>query len=316
VYTFPAGKSLWHGTTANFSDKAEDRQWYQNVLNNNIEAALSRPIYLSDATTVKMYGTDMDSSQLVSVCTEFTRPGNDRIKSSAVVPLYWIPGPHGVNIEFKLKAKLTLLDIGNYKNLMKLVKRINGLDIPDGASAEDADEDAEGKIDKEHIIDILNTTCLESKYTVIKAKNKGDRNKVVSFKPRFCNRQSKTWSDENLVKYLMCNEKMRELLQMNDIDGWIYFGKEFGTNGSTFHGEVLLCKPASKLEYRSISTVQDTIYHGIPTYKEFMSYMPKYTKAMAKGNNVLLRKGYNMIVEFPERESPMKLRRYTAGSIR
>jgi hypothetical protein len=309
VYTFPAEKSLWHGTTANFSEKAQDIQWYQNVLNNNIATALSRPIFLSDANTVKRYGTDMDSSQLVSVCTDFTNPGNDIVKSSDVVPLYWVPGPHGVNIEFKLKASLTLLDIGNYKNLMKLVKRINGLDIPA------IDEE---QIDKAHIIDILNTTCLESKYTVIKAKNKDDRNKVVSFKPRFCNRKSKLWSDEDLVNYLMCNEDMRKLLQMVNIDGWIYFGNELGTwNGSTFHGEVLLCNPASKLMYRSISTVNDTIYHGIPTYREFMSKMPAYTKAMATAkNNIILRKGYRMKVEFPVKASPMKTRRYTAGSTR
>jgi len=277
TYTFEKGKSIWHGTTANFSTDSEIQKWYQKILNNDIANALNKPFYLTDRKTASAYGTAMDSSKLVCIYPRPPDPKTDNIKSSDIIPLYYNPGHHGANIEFEVIKDFVLLDIGNIGNIKKL------WDIIDKSTTMDDDTK---QLYHETIVE---TCAMPRPYKVPLTK------RVFSTryrKPKRCERKSNDFLDSELIK-LICNNS-----ELDFIDGWIYFGTEhFGKDPSTFHGEVLLCKPEDKLQFKSVYEVPDTSY-DFPSYDEFKAKSRKYIKEYNKYSKIFIQSKYPLNIIF------------------
>jgi hypothetical protein len=277
TYTFEKGKSIWHGTTANFSTDSEIQKWYQKILNNDIANALNKPFYLTDKKTASAYGTAMDSSKLVCIYTKPPDPKTYDINSSDIIPLYYKPGHHGVNIEFEVIKDFVLLDIGNIGNIKKL------WDIIDKSTKIDNDT-------KEGYHATIAETCAMPRTYKVPI---GKRSFYTKYrKPKRCERKSNDFQDEQLIK-LICNNS-----ELDFIDGWIYFGTEhFGKDPSTFHGEVLLCKPEDKLQFKSVYEVPDTSY-DFPSYDEFKAKSKKYIKEYDKYSNIFVQSKFPTNVIF------------------
>jgi hypothetical protein len=249
IFIFKKNKSLWHGTTANKT--TEGAKWLAQI-RENAPNALSQPLFLADKRTASLYGTNKDSAKLISIYHNDIHSFENRKNpptahaSTDIIPLYQIPGVHGINLEFRIKSDLKLLDIGDKDNMEELVKMIKKLNIP--------------KEEKNNNLEILANTCFESERD----------SETFEFKHiKHCTRTSTEWFDKDLVILLS------ETLKLN-IDGWVYFKD---STPSTFHCEVFLYKPQGLLEYKSTYSVPDTYWPGIPTWEELRNSRPKYNKS-------------------------------------
>lgn len=269
VYIIPKGKSLWHGTTANTSEDKTTLEWLNNIEKNNIEQTLNRPLYLADKQTCSKYGSQKDNAKIVSIVNHNITPGST-CDPSMVIPLYCVNGSHGIDIEFRVKEDIKLLDIG-YSNNMKKVIKIIKTTIKD-------------KTQQNEYISVLRNTCIthnDDTYT-------SDSNSEKLLNSLVCKRISTEWFDPDLVK-LLCSD-----IDL-DIDGWIYFAE---STSSSFHSEILLCKPNDKLKYRSTHTVPDTVFpDNIPTFEELQASRPKFTQKY-NDNGFKLSLSYNITVKF------------------
>jgi hypothetical protein len=239
VYTVVAKKSLWHGTIANGSVKPEYRQWFHDIQQNKIS---DRPMFLADKQTASIYGVNKDNA--VIVCTKI---------DNIVVPVYQIPGPHGVNIEFRTTKELTLLDLGDVINVRALIEKVHKV-FPSNESL--------------MYINPIYNSC---------------GNTGASHKPFVqCDRHQNHAFDIRLAN-LICNPKM-DL----GVDGYIYFVDESPGAKSKFHCEIMLCRPSECIEYKSTYQVPDTIYNDVPTFTQLKESRPPYTKTYNKLDRKLM----------------------------
>lgn len=241
-YKFTKGKKLFHGTIANTNAVSKkDKEYYEYIIANDLQHAFSRPLFLSDKKTASIYGTKKDTTTVI-----YLNPDNNsnHIKSAECIPVYYKPGQHGVDIEFQIITEdILLVDIGNAKNISKILKIIDSLDATRFTN----------KFSRDNVKSILIHACAY-----------GTKSNISSRSVSVCNRISHYDVDRDLA-YIICN-----ILGL-EVHGWIYFGEELsGRNKSTFHGEVMLCNPAHVLQFNKIHTVPDTVIYDLPTIQEFM----------------------------------------------
>lgn len=261
----------------------------------------SKEFYVSSKASASFYGIDRDKSNIIYT----TIPDNNDIKTLSknykhVYPIYYIPGPRGTNIKYKLKKDLYLLNIGDPKIIKLLWNIIEKLEY--------SEKDDDNETDRASLKDLLVTTCAEAQSeSPIKTimpdgrikKTWGER-KVM---PTKCVRFSKYETDKKLVAFFQ--DKLAPYLKQNlniHIDGWIYYK----TEGNRFHDEILLLSN-KHLDFHSTHEIKPTKYNDIPTLEEIKArvrdgekaniiYIPtidEYRVLMAdrkKDNNVALKK--------------------------
>ena len=111
--------ALYQGTDFDFKNKTDEE--YLDYYNKRHNGAY----FLSTNKVASIYGTNNDFSNIIYS----TFPDNEDIEKRKmnyeyIYPLYYIDGPRGYNIEYGLKRPLNLIDIGNLKNILTLLKII------------------------------------------------------------------------------------------------------------------------------------------------------------------------------------------------
>ena len=259
VLIIPAGFSLFHGTTANWEEEGSiGRKWLNDVESGNIDAAFQRPFFVADEKTASIYGTSKDNSELV--CTYDQRikiSHDDKIKNTDVIPLYYIPGIHGVNLEFNVIRPIRLLNMNDKATLKKIYKEIEKLPKDDQETYQEAMSHSFAPL-------VRNPNW----------KNPGEDFYTNVIKK--IRRKSVEWIDKTVVE-LVCTRL--------NMDGWIYFGAE---KGSTFHGEIMICKPNhANIRYITTHTVPNTVYpEWIPSIDEHKERFRNVTYDMIKNYQI------------------------------
>ena len=260
----------------------------------------SKEFYVSSKASASFYGIDRDKSNIVYT----TIPDNNDIKKLSknykhVYPIYYIPGPRGTNIKYKLKKSLHLLNIGDPK-IIKLLWNIT-------KKLEYTEKDDDDETDRAALKDLIVATCAEAEsespiQTIMpdgKIKKTWGERKVT---PTKCARFSKYETDKKLVAFFQ--DKVAPYLNKRgiNIDGWIYYK----TEGNSFHDEILLFSN-EHLDFHSTHEIESTKYNDIHTLEEIKArvrdgekaniiYIPtidEYRVLMAdrkKDNNVVLKK--------------------------
>jgi hypothetical protein len=233
----------------------------------------SKEFYVSSKASASIYGIDIDKSNIIYT----TIPDNNDIKKSTknykyVYPLYYIPGPRGTNIKYKLKKDLYLLNIGDPKIIKLLWNIIEKLEY--------SEKDDDDETDRSSLKDLLVVTCAEAgRESPIKTimpdgrikKTWGER-KVM---PTKCVRFSKYETDKKLVGFFQ--DKLAPYLKQNlniHIDGWIYYK----TEGDDFHDEIMLLSN-KHLDFHSTHEIKPTKYNDIPTLEEIKARVRDGEKA-------------------------------------
>jgi hypothetical protein len=262
----PKKSNLYQGTDFEFNleqiknPTQDDINSYFDYYNDRHEGAY----FVSTKKVASMYGLNQNSSTIVYAAL----PSIDdiyKIKQDYkyIYPLYYIPGYEGVNIKYKLKKNLFLINIGDEKNIKFLWKLIEKTSI---------NKDPENiQLSK----NILLLTCAKYKDdATIQLQTQSYIERIMSFfylkskkktedPPIECKRISIYTNDDKLV-LLFKNLFIPEIKKNYniDIDGWIYF------NSSDFHEEILL-KSNESLIFDSITAMKKNKYFNIPTIKEF-----------------------------------------------
>lgn len=293
VYIIQKNKSLWHGTTAN----VDNPEWFNQLINDKV--AFDRPFYLTHHNAAKLYGSEVDMSKLVVMPAYGINANRDVINSNDMIPIYHIPNGHGVDIEFNVTRDLVLFDLGNLDNIQKLWEKIDTITESDAKKYKSYIE-YEMTLDefKASLKETLINTCAE--YRTL-----GKSTSYKPLKPKRCIRKSIDWSDKDLEAFLCTyfSDCVGE-----SVDGWVYFADEmFGKNASNsrgnFHSEVLLCNPTATIKFKSVHTVPDTTYPGIPTFEQFKINKQPYTKELYQKPQKVYVEGFhvtNYKLKFPQ----------------
>ena len=255
IYFFPKNKSLYHGTTANTE---RDPSNYNRLMKKLIKLddlptksrkdIVTEPFYLSNKTGADIYGCNKDSSRVVTALHHSFEDLKERPNRKHIVPIYYVKGEHGVTIEFTSVKDFKLFDLGNLENMKILVSTIR-------------DSKALSKEEKKEYLEALNDTCFTADYN--------DDYEIIKIKE--CKRTSTAWVDPTLLT-MICSVWTTHLKTLPEIDGWIYFENP----NTTFHFEIMLCRPLKLLEYVKTHSVPDTVYDGLPTWDEFRERQPKF----------------------------------------
>ena len=170
--------------------------------------------FVSTNKVASLYGVNNDFSNIIYG----TFPDNEQIETKPtnyeyVYPLYYIEGSKGYNIKYGLTRPLFLIDIGNLKNILTLLK------IIDVVTGDDKD------LKEEYLMTIYNTCIVY------------DKNKGFILNPTQLQRTSEIWLDNELVVLFI--EVFKPFILQNygiNIDGWVYNK----TDDNIFHDEILL----------------------------------------------------------------------------
>jgi len=253
----PYNTILYQGTDFNFDNKTIND--YYEYYDKKHDGAY----FLSTYEAASMYGRDKDLSNIIYM----TIPTNNEIENPIdnydyIYPLYYIKGHRGVNIKYKLKKNLKLLDIGNLINNILLWFIIKTLNISDDII--------------NNYIDILYATCIHKPFD----NNTFD---IYNEFPKDTYRNSYIKTDDLLVKLFLDLFIPYFKSTFNiDLDGWIYRGLEF-------HDEIMLVDNSS-LIFQNKSKLPSTFYKDIPTMEEFMKIMDKKkikNNSSIKNNTIL-----------------------------
>lgn len=233
----------------------------------------SKEFYVSSKASASLYGIDRDKSNIVYT----TIPDNNDITKSTknykyVYPLYYIPGPRGTNIKYKLKKDLYLLNIGDPK-IIKLLWNII-------VKLEYSEKDDDDETDRSSLKDLLVVTCAEAgRESPIKTMMPNGRIKKTwgerKVMPTKCVRFSNYETDKKLVGFFQ--DKLVPYLKQNlniHIDGWIYYK----TEGDDFHDEIMLLSN-KHLDFHSTREMKPTTYNDLPTLEEINARIKEGKKA-------------------------------------
>jgi hypothetical protein len=279
IIIIPAGFSLFHGTTANWEEEnSVGHKWLTDVQSGNIDAAFQKPFFVADNKTASKYGLSKDNSELI--CTYDQRIkilNDDKIKNTDVIPLYYIPGVHGVNLEFSVIRPIRVLNMNDEATIKKIYKFIQKLPKDDQSTYKEAMSYAFAPL-------LQNPNW----------KNPGEEFYTNVIKK--IRRKSVEWIDKTVVE-LVCTHL--------NMDGWIYFGAE---KKSTFHGEIMICKPnRENIKYITTHTVPDTVYpEWIPSIDEYKERFKNVTYDMIKNYQIGFLKKNLSITVHGGRNKPLK----------
>lgn len=281
IYIFKENLSLYHGTIANTSDKGDDKLWVDNIINNRLDVAFNRPLFLSNKQTADAYGTGVDKTEL-HLLNLTDNEMQDDVQDKNVIPLFYVPKPHGVTLQFKVVKDICLFDIGNVDNMRKLWNMINSMQLNElqqyWSYVFRGHKYYDDNMIKNAIYTLLTRTCVQDRGNT---KNIGNLiPQTITYskrKPRQCNRQSKFDTDQQLTKFL-CT-----FLHQNNInvDGWVFFQHDLGGKEVTrFHSEVMLCNPSKSITFKKAHYIPDTVYMDIPTRDEFFKSHTYFKKSL------------------------------------
>lgn len=271
IITIPAGFHVFHGTTANTN--LEKQAWLNDIINNNMSQALRQNFFIADKTTASIYGTLKDTSSVVlSLDPRNVKASDNIVSSKQIIPLYYIPGSHGIDIEFIVVRPLRLINMNDKNTLTNIILK--------------AKEYARINDDNFDYRDSLNTAFAKIKKNLKWNPHAEDQSKEFYLDEIFkVHRDSLADTDQEVAQFL-CTILPNFI--KTSFDGWIYFGAE---KESTFHGELMLCKPNEYiLQYVQYHSVPDTIYPPqllsidefqrlMPSYNDLKQYQIKYVRA-------------------------------------
>jgi hypothetical protein len=272
VVVIPAGFRVFHGTTSQNVD------WLEDIKTNHMSKALRQHFFIADKQTASKYGTQTDTSRIVAAYDPSRIEMKDKsVTPQDIIPLYYVPGPHGVDLELEVIRPLRLINMNDKKTLRTLV-----LKAKEFAFANDTNEDYRRKIS----------------YAFAELQKNPSWNPEEDSIMHFYLDEIKKVRRNSIADYEFFAEFMcKQLPQLVDIhfDGWIYFGAE---KDSTFHGELMLCNPRERvLRYITLHTVPDTVYpSNLMSIDTFRRSVPSYID-LKHHKFDFIRKGYIIPIE-------------------